>query len=81
MEAGNILKFPNISRHYGGEYNCSASNVCGSDNKRVFIDVQCESVKCIVQIMSCKLQPLKDVNLIAACVTLLFVYGYSKIVV
>ena len=58
VEAGNILKFPNIKRHHGGEYNCTASNVCGGDSKRVFIDVQCESVKCILQIMSCKLQPV-----------------------
>ena len=81
MEAGNILKFPNISRHNGGEYNCSANNVCGDDSKTVFIDVQCESVKCIVQIMSGKLQALKHVKLITASVTLSFVYDYSNIVV
>ena len=43
VETGSILKFPNISRRYDGQYNCSASNVCGVDSKRVYIDVQCES--------------------------------------
>ena len=57
---GSNLTFLNISRRYDGEYNCSASNVCRVDSKRVYIDVQCESVY-IVQIMSCKLQALNDV--------------------
>lgn len=42
VETGSILKFPNISRHHQGEYNCSASNVCGDDSSRVYIDVRCE---------------------------------------
>ena len=50
VETGHILKFPNISRRHEGEYNCSASNVCGDDSKRVYIDVQCElmSMKYII---------------------------------
>ncbi|XP_067030223.1 uncharacterized protein [Acropora muricata] len=40
VETGSILKFPNISRHHQGEYNCSASNVCGDDSTRVYIDVR-----------------------------------------
>ena len=68
VETGNILKFPNISRHHEGEYNCSASNVCGDDSKRVYIDVQCELMSMkynyyIVQIKSSNLQALsKSVN-------------------
>lgn len=43
VETGINLKFLNIRRHCDGEYDCSGSNVCGVDSKRVYIDVQCKS--------------------------------------
>ncbi|XP_068733594.1 immunoglobulin superfamily member 10-like [Montipora capricornis] len=39
MEAGSILNLTNISRHIPG-FNCSASNACGNDSRKVEIDVQ-----------------------------------------
>ena len=43
MQTGRHLQFPNISRHLRGVYNCSASNTCGNDSKKLEIVVQCES--------------------------------------
>lgn len=44
VKEGGILKFPNINRHKNGSYTCSATNVCGSDRKKVDIVVECESM-------------------------------------
>ncbi|XP_068733579.1 hemicentin-1-like [Montipora capricornis] len=39
IETGNFLNLTNISRPKQ-EYNCSASNTCGNDSRKVSIDVQ-----------------------------------------
>ncbi|XP_068686466.1 uncharacterized protein [Montipora foliosa] len=39
VETGSILNLTNISRHIPG-FNCSASNACGNDSRKVEIDVQ-----------------------------------------
>ena len=42
IETGSVLNLTNISRHIPG-FNCSASNACGNDSRKVDFDVQCES--------------------------------------
>ena len=57
VETGSILKLTNIGRHIRG-FNCSASNACGNESRKVDIDVQCESMlknKMISRITCCKL--------------------------
>ena len=44
MENGHIWQLPKISRNVAGQYSCTASNACGNDNRKVDIDVQCESI-------------------------------------
>lgn len=39
---GHSLNINNISRCQGGEYRCTASNICGTASTTVDIEVQCK---------------------------------------
>ncbi|XP_044176562.1 fibroblast growth factor receptor 3-like [Acropora millepora] len=40
MENGHILQLPKINRNMAGQYSCTASNSCGTDSRKVDIDVR-----------------------------------------
>ena len=51
MEDENIWQLPKINRNMTGQYRCTASNACGSDSRKVDIDVQCESISALKSIL------------------------------
>ena len=38
------LTIINIRRNQSGEYRCTASNTCGNESRRMFIDVHCKKL-------------------------------------
>lgn len=51
MEDENIWHLQDINRNMAGQYSCTASNACGNDNRKVDIDVQCESLSALKHIL------------------------------
>lgn len=51
MENGHILQLPKINRNMAGKYGCTASNSCGTDSRKVDIDVRCEFVSAMKRIL------------------------------
>lgn len=51
LEDENIWHLQKINRNMAGQYSCTASNACGNDNRKVDIDVQCESLSALKHIL------------------------------
>ena len=51
MENGHILQLPKINRNMAGQYSCTASNSCGTDSRKVDIDVRCEFISAMNRIL------------------------------
>ena len=51
MENGHILQLPKINRNMAGQYSCTASNSCGTDSRKVDIDVRCEFISAMKRIL------------------------------